>query len=162
MRAAHFTRAASAVLSRSALVTAMVLSAAMMFSCGEEKPADSWVAPEPCNLPFDAGDDNCFVKISVWTYDGSACVKRLWNGCGGNANRFDSQELCLATCEGRPAQRPCTDNRVSHDICLACSATGGCGVHQLLCAKACATNEDCASSEKFTACVGGFCQVPGC
>lgn len=162
MRAGDSLKAAPASLGRFALLAALLLSAVTTFSCGEEKPSDSWVPPaDPCGLPYAPGED-CTTKVDVWSYESGACVKRVFAGCKGNANNFPSQEECIATCEGRPAQRACTGGRVAHDICLSCATTGGCNVRQQLCGKPCTTDMDCADVTKFKACVAGFCQIPGC
>jgi hypothetical protein len=58
------------------------------------RPASSSV----CSLPFEAG--SCEARIPVFAFVDGACVERIYGGCGGNANRFQTVEECTAECEG--------------------------------------------------------------
>jgi len=51
-----------------------------------------------CSLAPAAGD--CEDYHSAWYYDQSTdrCLKFVYGGCGGNGNRFDSQEACQRRC----------------------------------------------------------------
>ncbi|XP_059045746.1 tissue factor pathway inhibitor-like isoform X2 [Achroia grisella] len=55
-----------------------------------------------CSLSFDYG--NCFGYYNRWTWDKYAktCKRRLYSGCGGNQNNFESHAECLATCLNPP------------------------------------------------------------
>ncbi|TDG42807.1 hypothetical protein AWZ03_010782 [Drosophila navojoa] len=57
-----------------------------------------------CELP-PATDGNGLIKCAAfmpsWSYypEDNACKNFVYGGCGGNANRFGSQELCESTCK---------------------------------------------------------------
>ena len=52
----------------------------------------------PCHLPKVAGD--CRMHILSWFFDPQTgdCMQFVFGGCGGNENRFSSQEECRNTC----------------------------------------------------------------
>lgn len=61
--------------------------------------------PEPesvCTLPPEQGP--CEAAFMKWYFDAErgVCDMFLWGGCGGNDNRFDSQEACEARCADEP------------------------------------------------------------
>ncbi|KAG6464247.1 hypothetical protein O3G_MSEX014386 [Manduca sexta] len=51
-----------------------------------------------CSLAFDYG--TCFGHYNRWAWDKFAktCKRRLYSGCGGNQNNFESRAECLSTC----------------------------------------------------------------
>ncbi|XP_039502714.1 male accessory gland serine protease inhibitor-like [Drosophila santomea] len=58
---------------------------------------------EICGLPHSQiGSDKywCLALIPNWSYDSNKkeCVKFSYGGCGGNANRFFTKELCEKMC----------------------------------------------------------------
>ncbi|XP_016982785.1 male accessory gland serine protease inhibitor-like [Drosophila rhopaloa] len=58
---------------------------------------------EICGLPhsFDGnGRISCDAYIPSWSYDSgnNECIEFIFGGCGGNANRFDSKEICEKKC----------------------------------------------------------------
>ncbi|VDO13024.1 unnamed protein product [Rodentolepis nana] len=55
---------------------------------------------DPCQLPLDPG--SCFGHFDAWGFGSSngKCEKFVYGGCGGNANRFPSEEECKKTCGG--------------------------------------------------------------
>ncbi|CAI5450323.1 unnamed protein product [Caenorhabditis angaria] len=67
----------------------------------ERKPRAS---SEVCfESPGDKG--NCArnaseIALSRWTYQSAKCVKFSYTGCGGNRNRFATEDLCTKTCGG--------------------------------------------------------------
>ena len=52
----------------------------------------------PCHLPKVTGD--CRMHIPSWFFDPQTgdCMQFVFGGCGGNENRFSSQEECRNTC----------------------------------------------------------------
>ncbi|KAJ0183780.1 hypothetical protein K1T71_000203 [Dendrolimus kikuchii] len=54
--------------------------------------------PHFCSLSFDYG--TCFGHYNRWAWDkwAKTCKRRMYSGCGGNQNNFESQRECLATC----------------------------------------------------------------
>lgn len=111
-----------------------------------------------CALPFDPGP--CRAAISVFAFVGGACVDRIYGGCEGNGNRFETLEECLATCEGRPGTRECPAGRGRARVCLACGPAGGCGESAEVCAQPCDMARPCAAPLSF--CADGVCQAGGC
>ncbi|XP_017075788.1 male accessory gland serine protease inhibitor-like [Drosophila eugracilis] len=60
---------------------------------------------EICGLPHSLDGDlecriSCEAYFPSWSYDSAhnECVKFIYGGCGGNANRFPSKELCEKKC----------------------------------------------------------------
>lgn len=58
-----------------------------------------------CYLSSETG--LCKASIEMYHYDPSTqkCFTFYYSGCGGNDNRFESEELCLANCT-KPARLP--------------------------------------------------------
>ncbi|XP_035438283.1 BPTI/Kunitz domain-containing protein [Spodoptera frugiperda] len=59
--------------------------------------------PQFCNLAFDYG--HCFGQYNRWGWDPlyKGCRRRLYSGCGGNQNNFETLSECMATCLVGPA-----------------------------------------------------------
>jgi hypothetical protein len=110
-----------------------------------------------CSLPFEAG--SCLALFPVFAFVEGACVERIYGGCGGNANRFESLEACLAACEARPPNA-CPAGRTRARICLACGPAGGCGETAEVCAQSCDATRPCAG--RLLMCADGVCQAGGC
>ncbi|XP_017038504.1 male accessory gland serine protease inhibitor-like [Drosophila kikkawai] len=58
---------------------------------------------EICGLPHSKDGENglhCLAYMPSWTYDSeqNKCIKFIYGGCGGNLNRFMSQNLCERMC----------------------------------------------------------------
>ena len=51
-----------------------------------------------CSLPFDAGE--CDGAFPVYSFDAETkrCVPKIWGGCNGNDNRFQTSSDCYAAC----------------------------------------------------------------
>lgn len=62
--------------------------------------------PLDCYMPSDPG--HCMAAFHSYYYDheSNACKEFVYGGCGGNNNRFISQEECLAECAPAPAAPP--------------------------------------------------------
>ncbi|XP_022833040.1 kunitz-type serine protease inhibitor A-like [Spodoptera litura] len=58
--------------------------------------------PHFCSLAFDYG--HCFGQYNRWGWDPlfKTCRRRLYSGCGGNQNNFETRSECLATCVTGP------------------------------------------------------------
>ncbi|XP_012548928.1 tissue factor pathway inhibitor-like [Bombyx mandarina] len=54
--------------------------------------------PHFCSLSFDYG--TCFGYYHRWTWDKffKTCKRRLYSGCGGNQNNFETRAECFSTC----------------------------------------------------------------
>ncbi|XP_060665940.1 male accessory gland serine protease inhibitor-like [Drosophila nasuta] len=57
-----------------------------------------------CGLPpFLDGDGifACMAYMPSWSYNlkTNECVRFIYGGCGGNKNRFESKQECLARCK---------------------------------------------------------------
>ncbi|XP_033235181.1 kunitz-type serine protease inhibitor 2-like [Drosophila pseudoobscura] len=52
-----------------------------------------------CALPH-SQKGLCRALMRRWSYDAAnrVCTRFIYGGCGGNANRFESQRECEATC----------------------------------------------------------------
>ncbi|KAL7742076.1 hypothetical protein ACLKA6_018323 [Drosophila palustris] len=56
-----------------------------------------------CGLPHSLNGDgriSCEAYIPRWSYNpvDKKCVEFIFGGCGGNANRFDTKEICEEKC----------------------------------------------------------------
>ncbi|CAB3225267.1 unnamed protein product [Arctia plantaginis] len=58
--------------------------------------------PHFCELAFDFG--TCFGHYNRWAWDKleKTCKRRLYSGCGGNQNNFETRNECMATCLTAP------------------------------------------------------------
>jgi hypothetical protein len=114
-----------------------------------------------CALPFEVGP--CDALFNVYAYVNGACVPRVYGGCQGNDNRFNTLEECMATCEGRPAPNGCPAGRITKEICIACGPGGGCAKSQTVCALPCVADAGAsACSPSLPICADGVCQLGGC
>ncbi|XP_041919758.1 kunitz-type protease inhibitor 2 [Alosa sapidissima] len=62
------------------------------------KPKDP---ADHCLIPSDPG--RCRAAFPMFYYDSKtrSCRQFIYGGCGGNANRFTSEEYCMKTCQGQ-------------------------------------------------------------
>ncbi|XP_070137591.1 papilin isoform X5 [Drosophila bipectinata] len=69
-------------------------------SCEDHCPRQ--VAKDICEIPAEVGE--CANYEAAWYYDtgDQSCRQFYYGGCGGNENRFTSEEACLARCERKP------------------------------------------------------------
>lgn len=65
-----------------------------------EECQDQCLSEDPCSLPMDMGDYDCDEFENAWYFDSSTgtCMDFIFTGCGGNPNRFYSQEDCEQAC----------------------------------------------------------------
>ncbi|XP_050665935.1 papilin-like [Leptidea sinapis] len=76
----------------------------------QEECQDVCVHPAPrdaCKLPSSKG--SCTGYNVKWYYDSNQerCAKFIYGGCLGNDNRFDSEELCQASCRPEKTEEQC-------------------------------------------------------
>ncbi|XP_033162682.1 papilin isoform X2 [Drosophila mauritiana] len=59
-------------------------------------------AKDICEIPAEVGE--CANYVTSWYYDtqDQACRQFYYGGCGGNENRFSTEESCLARCDRKP------------------------------------------------------------
>ena len=120
--------------------------------------ASGWPQDPACALPFDPGP--CKAAMGVFAFVDGSCALRTYGGCDGNANRFDSEEECMAACLGRPVPRGCTGGRTRQTICLQCGVVGGCGKQADVCAMPCGA--DLPACPAPFSCGEGVCRAFGC
>lgn len=65
-----------------------------------------YLAKDLCEIPAETGE--CQNYVPKWYYDTKdmACRQFYYGGCGGNGNKFDTQEACLQRCEKKPEEEP--------------------------------------------------------
>ncbi|XP_046977455.1 BPTI/Kunitz domain-containing protein-like [Vanessa cardui] len=58
--------------------------------------------PQFCSLAFDYG--SCFGYFNRWAWDSltKTCRRRMYSGCGGNQNNFQTRLECISTCLNPP------------------------------------------------------------
>jgi hypothetical protein len=122
---------------------------------------DAGSSSEACGLPFEVGP--CDAAFQVWAFvpELGACFPHTWGGCGGNANRFETQQACEAACPVS-IDGECPPNRVAAEICLQCGLGGGCVASTFTCALVCGDSDLCSSSAPGAFCFDDVCQVGGC
>ncbi|XP_006154564.1 WAP four-disulfide core domain protein 6A isoform X3 [Tupaia chinensis] len=69
-----------------------------LFSCGK-KCLD--LGTDVCSLPKEVGP--CLAYLPRWWYDKEteSCSKFIYGGCQGNNNNFQSEAICMVTCQKR-------------------------------------------------------------
>jgi hypothetical protein len=102
-----------------------------------------------CTSPFDSG--MCDGAFAVWWHDpaSGACIPQSYGGCDGNANRYETEEDCLAACPPPSTEGDCPAGRQLHLGCFQCGVIGGCMEERNFCALECDSDEDC-SGERGT------------
>jgi Kunitz/Bovine pancreatic trypsin inhibitor domain len=111
-----------------------------------------------CLLPFEPS--SCDAAFPVFAFEDGQCVPKIYGGCEGNDNRFNTVEECWSVCEGRPSVAACPEGRVAQKVCLACGPAGGCATLETVCAQPCGAQEP--PCESPLTCDSGFCQMGRC
>jgi hypothetical protein len=94
--------------------------------------------------------------MPAYAFVDGECVPVTYGGCMGNGNRFETLSECMSYCEGGPVPNGCRAEHIAAEICIACSAAGGCD-RELVCAEPCQTESDCAIPT--FRCLEGVCQA---
>ncbi|XP_060937286.1 collagen alpha-6(VI) chain [Limanda limanda] len=87
-----------------------------------------------CRLDADAGSQ-CDDFVRVWFFDRllGACAPFWFGGCGGNDNRFNTENECLRTCDSPSVLTPpAPSSFVSKDACFLGQDPGGCQAYTMM------------------------------
>nr|VZI38886.1 unnamed protein product [Spirometra erinaceieuropaei]VZI38887.1 unnamed protein product [Spirometra erinaceieuropaei] len=60
---------------------------------------------DPCLMPVRTGMCRARIPMYAYNYRLGACEEFVYGGCGGNPNRFETMEDCMAACGGRRRPR---------------------------------------------------------
>jgi hypothetical protein len=83
-----------------------------------------------CTLPPEAG--SCSAAFQRWYYSpGGVCEPFIYGGCGATSNNFETEEACLAACEGQ----------ATNDV-TACASSSECVVIDRSCCSCAASSRD--------------------
>ena len=63
------------------------------------------LATDPCDLEFDAGPCKGIKNVIAFDKSSGKCVPKVWGGCRGNTNRFNSIKECEETCSSKLKSR---------------------------------------------------------
>ncbi|XP_049885502.1 tissue factor pathway inhibitor-like [Pectinophora gossypiella] len=79
--------------------------------------------PYFCSLAFDYG--SCFGHYYRWYWDNSykTCKRRIYSGCGGNQNNFQSRKECYSKCV-QQAKNALVTNSMQFTTCMALDMPG--------------------------------------
>ncbi|XP_068155724.1 papilin isoform X2 [Drosophila tropicalis] len=82
-------------------------------------------AKDICEIPAEVGE--CANYESVWYYDTKeeSCRQFYYGGCGGNENRFASEEACQTRCEKKEEPTPPPAQSTAH-VCDEPESAGEC------------------------------------
>ena len=112
MREPGKARAATGVVTNLARVLRSAVLLWPLAGCIGQQPTTA--LPDHCSLPAESGP--CTAAFPRWAFDPArgTCAQFTWGGCGGNANNFESEEACLASCQ---PQTPATCGGWSPHTC---------------------------------------------
>ncbi|XP_003736478.2 papilin isoform X2 [Drosophila pseudoobscura] len=90
-------------------------------------------AKDICEIPAEVGE--CANYVTAWYYDtkDESCRQFYYGGCGGNENRFASEDACLARCEKKPEPPtpPPAPAPSTVDVCREPASVGDCDQYTL-------------------------------
>jgi hypothetical protein len=67
-------------------------------SYADTAPLDPALIPVKCQLPKDGGTCNGYEPVYYFNIRNLRCEQLVYSGCGGNENRFPTQQNCNAVC----------------------------------------------------------------
>jgi len=97
--------------------------------------------PDPCSLPSDSGSCDDFTENWYFDHTMGFCKPFTYGGCGGNLNRFATQEACRKQCPDKVDGRCPAIKLQDVDNVSTCSYQCGpdkpCGQCQICCPQEC-------------------------
>jgi hypothetical protein len=93
------------------------------FTMTKDACCETCVPTNACRAPIETGPGRAFLPSFGFDNEKKACVKFVYGGVGGNANRFDSEEKCVAACGGGSQQQMTSPSMDTPDDATAVAVT---------------------------------------
>nr|XP_025044616.1 kunitz-type U19-barytoxin-Tl1a-like isoform X3 [Pelodiscus sinensis] len=118
----HISRCRSApgIWHSSSMKSGLLLLPVLLALWAELSPASGQLrqAGDVCQLPANPGPCEAYMPHYFYNPASKSCERFIYGGCGGNGNRFATEEECLRACgqTGEPVGVPWTESGQRHNM----------------------------------------------